>query len=99
MAENSAGCAFKNPTLARDVEGVWAAGQRVSAGMLIDRAGCKGLRIGSAAVSAVHGNFLTAARGGRAGDVIALMDEVRRRVLDRFGVLLENEVVIWRRAR
>jgi UDP-N-acetylmuramate dehydrogenase len=99
MAENSAGCAFKNPTLAAAIEGVGAAGARVSAGMLIDRAGCKGLRLGSARVSAVHGNFLTADAGGRARDVMDLMDEVRRRVLDRFGVVLENEVVLWRRSR
>jgi UDP-N-acetylmuramate dehydrogenase len=97
MEANSAGCAFKNPVLASDVEGVGARGQRVSAGMLIDRAGCKGLRIGSAEVSMRHGNFIFAYEGGRASDVIAVIDEVRRRVLDRFGVTLENEVVIWRR--
>ncbi len=98
MAENCAGCAFKNPTLAADVEGIGAAGQRVSAGMLIDRGGCKGLTLRTAFVSDRHANFLAARDGGRARDVIELMDEVRRRVLDRFGVILENEVVVWRRA-
>lgn len=97
MADNCAGCTFKNPTLGADVEGIGASGVRVSAGMVIDRAGCKGLRLRSASVSHVHGNFLTADTGGRAGDVIELIDEVRRRVMDRFGVSLETEVVIWRR--
>jgi UDP-N-acetylmuramate dehydrogenase len=68
---------------------------RVSAGMLIDRAGCKGLRIGSAHVSTGHANFLVADKGGRAGDVIALMREVQRRVAEAFGVQLQPEVVVW----
>jgi len=97
MAENCAGCAFKNPTLTSDLEDIAAAGTRASAGMLIDRAGCKGLTVGSAFVSTLHGNFLAAHTGGRARDVIELMDEVRRRVSGRFGVTLENEVVVWSR--
>jgi len=98
MAENCAGCAFKNPTLATDVKDLGAAGTRISAGMLIDRAGCKGLAVRSAFVSELHGNFLAAREGGRARDVIELIDEVRRRVFDRFGITLENEVVVWRRS-
>lgn len=98
MADNSAGCAFKNPTLLTEIDGVGTSGQRVSAGMLIDRAGCKGLRLGSASVSPVHGNFLTADDGGKARDVIRLIAEVQRRVFDTFGVPLEREVVVWSRA-
>jgi len=97
MADNSAGCAFKNPTLSADVDGIGARGQCVSAGMLIDRAGCKGLRIRTASVSDRHGNFLTADSGGKARDVIELIEEVRHRVRDRFGVELQTEVVIWSR--
>jgi UDP-N-acetylmuramate dehydrogenase len=62
-----------------------------SAGRLIDAAGCKGLRIGSAVVSDKHANFFIADSGGRAGDVVALMNEVRRRVHDTQGVWLEPE--------
>lgn len=58
MSANSAGCCYKNPTLAHDVHGIGRAGERVSAGLLIDRAGCKGLRVGSASVSERHANFL-----------------------------------------
>ncbi|HZW10366.1 MAG TPA: FAD-binding protein [Phycisphaerales bacterium] len=97
MAENSAGCCYKNPTLAAGIEGIGEPGARVSAGMLIDRAGCKGLAVGGAAVSHHHANFFTVRPGARAADVIALMGEVERRVLDRFGVALEREVVVWRR--
>ena len=65
-----------------------------SAGRLIDAAGCKGLRIGSAEVSTKHANFIQADPGGRADDVIALMGEVRRRVSERFGVDLHRETVV-----
>jgi UDP-N-acetylmuramate dehydrogenase len=99
MAARSAGCVFKNPTLACELKDIGAAGQRVSAGMLIDRAGCKGLGIGGASVSDRHANFVVTSAGAGARDVIELMDEVKRRVLDTFGVALEPEVVVWRRER
>lgn len=99
MADRSAGCIFKNPTLTTAIEDIGNAGQRVSAGMLIDRAGCKGMRLGCAEVSPGHANFIVSSGGpgARAGDVLELLEEARRRVADRFGVLLEPEVVIWRR--
>jgi UDP-N-acetylmuramate dehydrogenase len=99
MAAKSAGCCFKNPTLKSDVEGVGAAGARVGAGMLIDRAGCKGLRVGGAEVSDWHANFFVTREGARARDVIELMSLVQERVLDKFGVAIEPEVVVWRRER
>lgn len=97
MGEKSAGCCYKNPTLERTVGGIGEAGQRVSAGMVIDRAGCKGLSVGGASVSERHANFFPVSRDATAADVIALMEEVERRVLDRFGIVLEREVVVWRR--
>ena len=62
-----------------------------SAGRLVDAAGCKGLRSGTAQVSPKHANFIIADPGGRADDVWRLMGEVRRRVLDAFGIELEPE--------
>lgn len=97
MGEPSAGCCFKNPVLEQSIEGVGEAGARVSAGMLIDRAGCKGIRVGGARVSESHANFLVTGDEARAADVVALMHEVVRRVNDRFGVPLEREVVVWSR--
>ena len=90
MAENSAGCVFKNPTVD---------GERVSAGMLIDRSECKGMARGGARVSHVHANFIVTEPGCCANDVLELMAEVRARVLERQGVTLEPEVVVWRRSR
>ena len=62
-----------------------------SAGRLIDAAGCKGLRIGSAEVSFKHANFIQADDHGRAADVLALMHEVQRRVAAHSGVDLHAE--------
>jgi UDP-N-acetylmuramate dehydrogenase len=62
-----------------------------SAGRLIDAAGCKGLRVGTAEVSTKHANFIQADPGGSADDVLALMHEVRRRVRATAGVTLHPE--------
>ncbi len=62
-----------------------------SAGRLIDAAGARGLRVGSAMVSPKHANFIQTDPGGTAGDVFRLMGEVRRRVLAAGGPLLRPE--------
>jgi len=59
---------------------------------LIDAAGCRGLRVGSAHVSEKHCNFLIADEGARAADVEALGEEVRRRVKETSGVDLQWEI-------
>jgi UDP-N-acetylmuramate dehydrogenase len=62
-----------------------------SAGRLIDAAGCKGLRVGSAHVSSKHANFFQVDEGGSADDVEALMRAVQQRVMDTSGLLLVPE--------
>jgi UDP-N-acetylmuramate dehydrogenase len=86
------GSTFKNPDDER-------AGGR-SAGQLLEAAGCKGLQVGSARFSPKHANFIENV-GGRAStaDVLALIAEGRRRVLDQFGVELEPEVQLLGEAR
>jgi UDP-N-acetylmuramate dehydrogenase len=63
-----------------------------SAGRLIDGAGLKGLRVGSAHVSPKHANFIQADEGGSADDVLALIMEVQRRVEESEGVRLMPEL-------
>jgi UDP-N-acetylmuramate dehydrogenase len=63
-----------------------------SAGRLIEEAGLKGHRMGSAEVSPKHANFIQADAGGSADDVRRLIEDVQRRVRDRFGVELSTEV-------
>lgn len=62
-----------------------------SAGRLIDALGLKGLRIGTAEVSTKHANFIQADAEGRADDIVAVMTEVRARVLEASGVDLRAE--------
>ncbi|MGI8777026.1 MAG: UDP-N-acetylmuramate dehydrogenase [Acidimicrobiales bacterium] len=62
-----------------------------SAGRLIDEAGLKGLRRGSAFVSPKHANFVQVDDGGSADDVAGLVGEVARLVAARTGVRLRVE--------
>jgi UDP-N-acetylmuramate dehydrogenase len=63
-----------------------------SAFRLVDAAGCKGLRRGTAHVSEKHANFIQADPDGSADDVVALIAEVRARVADAHGVDLHPEL-------
>lgn len=77
----SAGSVFRNPS----------AGP--SAGELIERAGLKGHHLGGASVSQKHANFIVNDGAGTAADVRRLAELIRRTVADRFGVVLQPEVV------
>ncbi len=63
-----------------------------AAGRLLEAAGCKELRVGGARFSPVHANFIEAGPGTRAGDVLALIAEGRRRVAAAGGPTLVPEV-------
>jgi UDP-N-acetylenolpyruvoylglucosamine reductase len=78
------GSTFRNPSDPR------AEGR--SAGMLLDAAGCRGLRIGDAGISDKHANFVVNAGAASTAEVIEVIAEARRRVLERFGIALEPEV-------
>jgi len=65
-----------------------------SAGRLVELAGCRGLRLGTAEVSSRHANFIQADEGGSADDVAALMTEVARQVAEVHGVDLVPETVM-----
>lgn len=79
LADQNAGSVFRNPP-----------GDH--SGRLIDAAGLKGHRLGSARVSEKHANFIVTDRGGSAADVRALGDHVRAAVRERFGVDLRYEI-------
>jgi UDP-N-acetylmuramate dehydrogenase len=64
----------------------------VAAGALIDAAGLRGLRVGTAVVSEKHANFIQAAEGGSADDVRNLMRLIRDRVEDSSGYALRSEI-------
>jgi UDP-N-acetylmuramate dehydrogenase len=78
----SAGCIWKNPRMA-DCRG---------AGELIERLGLKGLRVGGAAISEIHANFIVNTGGATGADVRELMRLVEARVYQETGIQLEREV-------
>ncbi len=78
------GSTFKNPE-ASEARGM-------TAGQLLEAAGCRGLEAGGARFSPKHANFVENRGAATTADVLALMTEGRRRVRERFGVLLEPEV-------
>ena len=73
----------------------------VSAGELIDQCGLRGFRIGSAEVSTKHANFIQADPGGRASDVMEVMNHVKKVVQQKFGFDLRSEVRLigWTREK
>ncbi|MFL5892251.1 MAG: UDP-N-acetylmuramate dehydrogenase [Solirubrobacterales bacterium] len=81
------GSTFKNPDDDARAEGR-------TAGQLLEAAGCRGLQVGGARFSEKHANFVENAGNGTTADILALMAEGRRRVHERFGVVLEPEVQI-----
>lgn len=76
----SAGSVFRNPE------------DGPAAGLLIDRAGLKGYRVGTATVSPKHANFIISERSGRASDVRRLADHVRATIQAIDGIDLRFEV-------
>ena len=80
-SEPSAGSCFKNP-------------QGDFAGRIIEAVGLKGHRIGGAAFSPEHANFLVNLGGASFFDAKSLIDEAKKRALDEFGINLELEIKI-----
>ena len=81
LGEKSAGCIFKNP-------GIGPAGE------LIEKAALKGKRVGGAYVSRVHANYIINDGSATAADILALIDIMRSKVKEKFGVELELEIKV-----
>lgn len=83
-----AGSFFKNVILPN--------GEKIAAGLLLDRAGAKGLSVGDARVFEGHANFIINAGNATAKDILALAEKMKKRVKQVFGITLEEEVIIVR---
>jgi len=77
----SAGSCFKNP------EGDYA-------GRLIEAVGLKGKMLGDMEFSTVHANFLVNHGNGTFDDAIELIQEVQKKVYEKFHIWLECEIII-----
>jgi UDP-N-acetylmuramate dehydrogenase len=82
VTQHSVGCVFRNPP-------------GDAAGRMIDAAGCKTMRVGGIEVSGLHANYFVNVGNGTCQDFLVLMEEVRKRVQQQFGVHLEPEVKLW----
>ena len=92
VKDRSAGSTFRNPA------GFSSTGRAddvhdLKAWSLIDRAGLRGARRGGAVMSEKHCNFLVNEGGATATDLEGLGEEVRKKVLQATGVLLEWEIM------
>ncbi len=76
----SAGSVFKRP------EGFFA-------GKLIEDCGLKGFYVGSAQVSEKHAGFIINRGGATQKDVLGLVEHIKKTVFDKFGVMLECEII------
>lgn len=79
----NAGCIFKNPG-------------KNSAGFLIDKCKLMGASRGGASVSRVHANFILNSHKAKSGDVLTLMDLIKKKVRSRFKINLRPEIKIWK---
>lgn len=78
----SVGCVFRNPT------------DGPTAGQLLDRAGCKGMRVGEVYVSDRHANVIVNDGECNASDILQLIERMKATVRDAYGIELDEEVVI-----
>jgi UDP-N-acetylmuramate dehydrogenase len=88
---HTAGCIFKNSTSAEALS-FGTPDHQTSAGYLLDKAGCKGMKVGGAEVSTLHANFVITHPGASASDVVELIDTMKKSVQKKFGVRLKEEI-------
>jgi len=80
-----AGSYFKNPFPPGE--------KKVAAAVLLDGIGAKRLKCGKVAVSEIHANFLINEGKASSKDVLQLAKKLKKRVKDRFGITLQEEVI------
>lgn len=83
MSYPTLGCTFKNLVIN---------GEKKSAGLLLDQAGCKGMKIGGAEVSNIHANFIINNGTAKAQDILKLIKIMRKKVKEKFNIDLELEI-------
>jgi UDP-N-acetylmuramate dehydrogenase len=94
-----AGSIFKNlilrelpPGLAAQVPASAVREGKVAAAYFLEQVGAKGMERGQIHVASYHANLIYNAGGGMAADLCALIQELKGRVRDRFGITLQEEV-------
>jgi len=91
----SCGCVFQNPANTDELKKLFPQfndAEFIPAGFLIDQAGLKGVREGDIQVSDQHAAFFVNLGEGKAEDVKKLIEKVKKVVLEKFNVILKEEV-------
>lgn len=88
----SPGCTFQNISQ-KEAICIPTPNYTISAGFLVDHAGCKEMSVGGAGISPVHANFIVNRDHATASDVVQLIALVKAKVLDTFHVSLVEEIV------
>ncbi|MBP3615454.1 MAG: UDP-N-acetylmuramate dehydrogenase [Alphaproteobacteria bacterium] len=78
----TSGSTFKNPS------------KEHPAWKLIKESGCQGMKLGGAIVSPVHANFIVNEDNATSADIEDLAEQVRLKVYEKFGIMLEYEIKI-----
>lgn len=96
----SAGSFFKNVKLAKwtgdkkDLPELFLQRGMVPVGWMTEQLGLRGLSVGGAKISDEHGNYIVNFNHATQADVLSLVEEIKQRVYNKFGVELEPEVQI-----
>lgn len=91
----SCGCVFQNPKNTAELKKLFpkfSEAEFIPSGFLIEQAGLKGIREGDIQVSEKHSAFFVNLGKGKASDVKKLVAKVKAVVLEKFGVILKEEV-------
>ena len=100
-SEPSAGSIFKNPLIANrhefehkfhEYQPIPFINSQIPAGWLIEQCGLKGYKIGQAQVSSKHANFIVNLGKAKAEEVTILINLIKKKVRDKFGIRLEEEI-------
>lgn len=89
----SSGCTFRNIEKS-DAVRIAAPQFTTSAGFLLESVGLKGRGAGGARFSDSHANFIVNEGGAKADDVLKLINLAKKKVKDKYGVNLKEEVVL-----
>lgn len=97
----SSGCTFKNIKLAdwpgnqEELEAKFKEWGKVPAGWLIEQSGCvKGMSQGGARLSNLHSNIIENSGQATQADVLTLVEEIKQKVYNKFGVWLKEEMEV-----
>jgi len=91
----SCGCVFQNPRNTDELRKLFpkfSEAEFIPSGFLIEQAGLKGMKEGDIQISEKHAAFFVNLGAGKASDVKKLINKVKAVVLEKFNVILKEEV-------